>query len=215
MSKSALRDDLKNSTVSKHKLIKEFRRKSVHLFALVIPILYMIVPRRESLLILAVCAFISILFDLLKYYDKGFRRLFVKVAGNMLRRKEFKRFTSSSYILCAALVSILAFDRWVAVIVLIYIIIGDYAAAIFGRRFGKHKTIGSKTLEGSLAFFFAAHAGAIAFKLIAGIDAPWAALFMGSLTAAVIEALPLGIDDNLTVPVLTGALLQLMYIGHF
>ena len=215
MPKNTFLEDLNNSTVSKPVMVKELRRKSVHLFAMIIPILYMIVPRRESLLILAVCAFISILLDLLKYYEKGFRRLFLRVAGNMLRRREFKRFTSSSYILCAALVSIVAFDRWVAVSVLTFIVLGDFAAAIFGRRFGKHKTVGNKTLEGSLAFFIAAYTGAIAFKLITGIDAPWPALFTGALTATVVEALPLGIDDNLTVPILTGVLLQLMYIGHF
>ncbi len=215
MQKTTLREDLKNSSATKAEIIAEVKRKSVHLFALVIPLLYLIVPQYLSMLILAVFAFISILMDLFKYYDKRFRLLYVKIGGKLLRPHEIKRFTASSYILCSALIALVAFDKWVTIIVLTFIILGDIAAAIFGKRFGKHHTIENKTLEGSMAFFIAAYFGGIAFKVFAGIEAPWTALFMGSLTATVLESLPLGIDDNLTVPLLTGVLLQLMYIGHF
>ncbi len=215
MPDKTLIDDLKNSSTTKSCLLAEFRRKSVHLFALVIPIGYVIVPEGPAKLILAACAFIAILIDILKYYDKGFRRIFYKIFGNMLRSKEIKRFTASSYILAAGLICAFAFSKWVMVTSMVFIILGDVAGAIFGRRFGKHKTIGNKTLEGSMAFFLTAYFGAIIFKLIALPVVPWSAIFMGALTAAVLEALPLGIDDNLSVPVLTGLLLQLMYIGHF
>lgn len=215
MQKNTFLEDLKNSTVTKTDLLTELKRKSVHFFALIIPILYMIVPPKQAMLILASFAFLSVLLDLLKYYDRRFRLLYVKVGGKLLRSHEFKRFTSSSYILCAALIAVVAFDKWVAVVVLVNIILGDIAAAIFGKRFGKHYTINNKTLEGSMAFFIAAYFGSIIFKMTAGLIAPWAALFTGALVATVVESLPLGIDDNLTVPLLTGLLLQLMYIGHF
>jgi len=208
-------EDLKTSSTSKTNLLAEFRRKSVHLFALVIPVGYLIVPENPAKLILAVCAFIAVLLDLLKYYDKGFRRIFFRIFGKMLRSKEIRRFTSSSYILAAGLICAFAYSKWVMVISMAFIILGDIAGAIFGKRFGKHKTIGNKTLEGSMAFFLVAYFGAIAFKLIALPQVPWSALFMGALSAAVLESMPLGVDDNLSVPVLTGLLLQLMYVGLF
>jgi len=215
MPDKTLIDDLKSSTISKANLLTEFRRKGVHLFALVIPIGYVVVTHTPAILILAFCAFGALLIDLMKYYSKGFRRFFFKIFGSMLRSKEIRRFTSSSYILGAGLICAFAYSKWIMVTSMVFIIIGDIAAAIFGKRFGKHKTIGNKTLEGSMAFFLFAYFGAITIKMIALPDAPWTALFMGALTAAVIESLPLGIDDNLSVPVLTGLLLQLMYIGHF
>lgn len=208
-------DDLKRSSTTKRSLLAEFRRKSVHLFALVIPIGYIIVPDGLARLILACCAFVAILLDLLKYYDKGFRRLFFKIFGSMLRSKEIRRFTASSYILAAGLICAFAYSKWVMVMSMVFIILGDIAGAIFGKRFGRHKTVGKKTLEGSMAFFIAAYFGAIIFKLVVLHEAAWSAIFMGALTATVLEALPLGIDDNLSVPVLTGLLLQLMYVGHF
>jgi len=215
MPESEFLKDLKNSTTTKTSLLVEFRRKVVHLIALLVPIGYLIVPRKPALLILAGCAFVSILLDLLKYYDKGFRKSFFKVFGKMLRSKEIKRFTGATYILGASLICAFAFDKWIAIIVIIYIITGDIAAAIFGKRFGKHKTIGNKTLEGSIAFFITSYFASIAMRFIALPVAPWSALFMGALTATVIESLPLAIDDNLTVPVLTGLLLQMMYVGNF
>lgn len=210
-----LADDLKISSTTKSSLLAELRRKSVHLFALTIPIGYIIVPESPAKLILAVCAFIAILLDLLKYYDKGFRKFFYSIFGNMLRSKEIKRFTSSSYILAAGLICAFAYSKWVMVISMVFIILGDIAGAIFGKRFGKHKTIGNKTLEGSLAFFIVAFFGTIVVKYSVFTDIQLSALFMGALTATVLEALPLGIDDNLSVPVLTGLLLQLLYVGHF
>ncbi|HHS50489.1 MAG TPA: hypothetical protein ENN07_05175 [candidate division Zixibacteria bacterium] len=213
--KHTLKDDLRNDDITAADLKPEFGRKAVHLFALIIPILYLIVPHRPAMLILASFAFASILMDLLKYYDRRFRLLYLKIGGKMLREHEVKRFTASSYILSAALISFFVFDTWVAIIVITYIILGDTAAAFFGIRFGKHKTINDKTLEGSIAFFLSAYFGAIAFKLFAGLSAPWSAVFTGALVATVVESLPLGIDDNFTVPLLTGVLLQLLFIGHF
>ncbi len=215
MPENKLLDDLKNSSTTKASLLAEFRRKSVHLFAMSIPIGYLIVPKTPALLILALCSFGAILLDLLKYYDKGFRKTFYGIFGKMLRSREIKRFTASTYILGAGLLCAFAYEKWIMITVMIFIILGDLAAAIFGKRFGKHFTIGKKTLEGSIAFFIVAYFGSIIMKLTVLNIAPWPALFMGALTATVIESLPLGIDDNFSVPVLTGLLLQLMYVGHF
>jgi len=218
MPKNTFLKDIKDSPTTKASLLTEFRRKALHLCALVLPLGYMVAPRKLALLVLAVCAFIVIFADLLKYYNKSFRKTFVAFFGSMLRRKEIKRFTAATYIMSAMLICALAFDKWVAVLVLVFIINGDLAAAIFGKRFGKHRTIGKKTLEGSIAFFLISYASGIALKLLAGhyfIAAPWTALFIGAMSATVVESLPLGIDDNLTVPVLTGLALQMMYIGHF
>jgi len=205
----------KNSIGSDVKLLSELRRKSIHFSALAIPIGYYFVPRKEALIILGVCCFLCMLLDLFKYYDKNFRKNFFKIFGKMLRSREIKRFTGSTFILTSSLISILVFERWIALTVITFIIMGDIAGAIFGKRFGKHKTIGNKTLEGSIAFFMAAYSFGIIIRFAFGLESPWSALFMGALSATVIESLPLGIDDNLTVPVLTGVLLQLMYIGHF
>jgi dolichol kinase len=215
MTENNIIQEIKTSPVPATSLWTEFKRKTVHISSLSIPIGLILVPKTPALLILASCAFIATLLDLLKYYDKDFRRGFYKVFRKVLRPKEIRRFTGSTYILASGLICAVAFDKWVAVTAMSFIIFGDIAGAIFGKRFGTHKTFNNKTLEGSLAFFIAAYSSGIIFKLVACLPTPWSALFMGALTATVIEALPLGIDDNFSVPVLTGLLLQMMYIGLF
>lgn len=71
----------------------------------------------------------------------------------------------------------------------------DPAAGTVGRLFGKHP-VGKGTLEGSLAFFVTAVAVLIPFVGVA-MALPVAAF------VAVMEVLPMGLDDNFVIPVAT------------
>ena len=70
---------------------------------------------------------------------------------------------------------------------------GDSAATIFGVR-GRHPLPYNrcKTIEGSIAFFV--------FSLTAFLFVGWMGVALAALTA-VVESLPLPVDDNLTIPV--------------
>jgi phosphoserine phosphatase len=83
--------------------------------------------------------------------------------------------------------------------------VGDSAASIFGALFGK-KTYSfnkGKTLEGSAAGFVFAFLAAVLFV------SPFKAL-IGAAVAMIIEGLPLPLDDNLAIPLLTGTALVLL-----
>ena len=83
--------------------------------------------------------------------------------------------------------------------------LGDSAASIFGRMIGR-KTLffnKGKTIEGSLfGLFFAFLAGAF-------FVSPLKAL-AGAAVALVVETLPLPVNDNLTIPLITGFMLTFM-----
>jgi HAD superfamily phosphoserine phosphatase-like hydrolase len=83
--------------------------------------------------------------------------------------------------------------------------IGDSTASLFGKMFGK-RTLPfnkAKTLEGSLiGFVFAAIAAAFFVNPLMAVS--------GAAVAMLIEGLPLPINDNLVLPLVTGALLTLM-----
>jgi dolichol kinase len=106
---------------------------------------------------------------------------------------------------CAAL-----FPPAVAAAALTIQMLGDAAAAVIGRRFGAHRWPGSaKSVEGSLAFVGAALAGGIAVAAWPGASLAPGALVAGALVGAVAEGLPLGVNDNLRVPLLAGVALLL------
>jgi dolichol kinase/phosphoserine phosphatase len=103
------------------------------------------------------------------------------------------------------LLTLLLFPRPASNAAIVIFAIGDSTASIFGKMFGK-KTLffnKGKTLEGSLIGF------AFAFSAAALFVTPLRAA-SGAAVAMLIESLPLPINDNLAVPLMTGALLTLM-----
>jgi len=91
------------------------------------------------------------------------------------------------------------------------LMVGDGAAAIIGRRFGKHRLSGSdKSWEGSVAFLLTAVLVALPLTLPVLMNSlghtPLSNLQigMGALVSTVLEALPIPLNDNVRVPVLAG-----------
>ena len=93
----------------------------------------------------------------------------------------------------------LLFPKPIAIAAIVYIIIGDTAAAIVGRMWGKHKLIGKKTYEGSLACLVSI---SLVSFLIPNLPTPIA--LAGALAATMAEALSGKLDDNFTVQMVSG-----------
>ncbi|MCD6098121.1 hypothetical protein J7K18_04425 [bacterium] len=187
------------------RIIWEVLRKLVHLGALVIPTLYWFLPWKFSITVLSLVTFGVVLADVSRLIHTPLTRFIYRKVGHMLRRHEYKKFTGASYILTASLLVILVFPKPIAVTVLVYIIVGDTAASIFGKLFGRTKLTRGKSLEGSLAF--------LTFAFLASVPVPYVPTttkFLGAMFATFIEFLPLKLDDNLTVPVLTGLFLKII-----
>lgn len=107
----------------------------------------------------------------------------------------------------AVLLTILTVPKRAALVGIYTLAVADPLAAMVGIRYGRRRIAHNRSLEGSLVFFAAT-------LLIAGLvlgwgsnvstlAIVWAAGAIG-LGAAVCEALPLRIDDNLTVPLFVG-----------
>jgi dolichol kinase len=85
--------------------------------------------------------------------------------------------------------------------------IGDAAAGYLGSKYGKRKLFynHSKTLEGSLAFVLLSFPFAYLFMWFVSGDVYIAPLpvFIAIFGGALMESLPLKIDDNISVPIVT------------
>lgn len=96
---------------------------------------------------------------------------------------------------------------------------GDGAATLVGRRFGRHALPWnpSKTVEGLCAFVAAGGAAGIvlAWWIAPAVAAPPGLLFivaapaLAALAAGLAETVPIALDDNITVPAVSGAVLWL------
>jgi dolichol kinase len=177
---------------------REAGRKAIHLFALVMPIGLWFVPQPYARLILFGFFLLLAAIDIARWTPTRLSRFLRLTLGSVLRPHERRRFSGGTYILAAGALCSVLFPKPVAVAVLICIIVGDTAAVFVGRSIGKIR-IGQKTLEGSVAFFVTSLA---CILWIPGLS--WQVKLLGAAVAAIVEACPIPMDDNLTVPLAAG-----------
>lgn len=187
----------------------EFQRKLIHLFSTFIPIFYwFFFEKKEAIIIISLAFILMVLLDLGKRYFEPVRLLYFKFLGTVLRKdekeKDGKLFTGGTFHITGVLLSVILFEKNIAISAMLVMMVCDSFAALGGKWFGKIK-IGNKTLEGSMLFFITGILMIIYvfpfgtdndnFKLFAVI-----ALFFTTL----FELFPSVLDDNITIPLVYG-----------
>ena len=109
--------------------------------------------------------------------------------------------------LIASLFAIFTRNYEIAYLALLPTTFGDGFATIIGTYFGRHKIVGKKSLEGSLAFFIGS---ALTLYLFIG---SLHVSFIVAFLAMLVELMP--IDDNLAVPVFSSAILYITKFFNF
>ena len=199
---------------------QEVLRKLIHLSSLWMVAAIMLIPQRWL-----TAAFFSVMLVLNLLVERAYSAgvpvvtpLFRFFFGRMIRRPpqagQWVVTGSPPVWAAAALVSIL-FPRPFAASALAAMLIGDTAAALIGRRFGRHKTFNGKSYEGVAAFICAGFpAVLLVLQLCGALVRPlvWGAL-AGVVLAAVAELFEkqLHIDDNFSIPAVVGAVLTLVH----
>jgi len=152
---------------------------------------------------------LMIVLDLLKAYTFIFENLYKKVFSGILREdeKDFKRnlFTGGTYYAVGIFLSVLLFQKEVAVFSILIMIWCDTMAALVGKKYGTRKLIGSKTIVGSVAFIITGFLLVFTLQyLFPGFNF-YKAGFITVLFAAGFEQLSfIRINDNLSIPVFSG-----------
>ena len=197
----------------------EVTRKAVHLIGLAIPIGYVLVPDEwvaRGILIALMVVVVAV--DIWRLRRPRFHRFLLGLGGAIMRPHEKADLLGSTCLLIASTMTVLIFPKGVAVGALCLLIGGDTAAALVGRRFGRIKVFGAKTLEGTLAFIGTGLAlnlavGWILPRLAPGIASlsPMAAV-VGALVGGLVEAVPFPVDDNFAIPILSGVAMVLTEI---
>lgn len=186
----------------------EISRKVLHLSAAAIPLLYVAVDRQTMLGLLAVCVVGAIAIETLRHVSRPFQELFARTVGFMVRATEWGRLSGATYVLVAALLSVWLFPKRVAIAVLLILCVSDSAASLIGLRFGRGRFLG-KSPAGSFAFFVTA----LAILWLVLPEDSLGIILVAAMVATCTEALPalrLGrfdLNDNLTVPLITGTVL--------
>jgi dolichol kinase len=107
----------------------------------------------------------------------------------------------------AILLTIITFPKQIALISIYTLALADPMSAIIGIEYGRRHVVPDKSVEGSLAFF-ATTLLVVLLVLAYGTAAPWwpiiAVSFCIAVLSAILEMLPIRLDDNLTIPLFVG-----------
>lgn len=195
----------------------EVLRKSIHLSSLWMVVSIGIFPGVLNILLFSFLLF-AICF--IEYGNHKKWPLFSETYGRMFNRilreqetQEKFRFSGAPYVIAAALMVTILFSDVVAMTALSVMLVGDTAAALIGRKYGKRKiNQNRKSVEGSLAFWIASFVILVFFGLLYS-QPIWFYLYgILGITAAMFAEIyenRIRIDDNFSIPLVMGLFLML------
>ena len=146
--------------------------------------------------------------DLLRFRVQWLNKQFLRWLSPLLKSDEGRSFTGATYLAIGALFTFLLFGLEVAVPALLFLSLGDPAAALVGRRMPGPRIFGKS--PGGTAAFVAL--GLVTVGVLTGsgsVDYHWG-LLVGALIAGLVELSPDYPDDNLTIPLIAGASMHFM-----
>ena len=180
----------------------EIYRKIVHLLSSTIPLSYLWFFKDKFLMIylLGFLSLISVLIEFFRNKNGYIKYFFNKYFYFMLRKNESKgAITGATWLLFGNIITIYLYPIYIAVPALLFLSIGDSFAAIIGKFYSNIK-LGEKSLTGSLAGILSS----IICVLFVNQILPTKIIILGAIFAMIIELIPNPINDNLTIPIISG-----------
>ena len=141
--------------------------------------------------------------DLLRFRIQWLNQQFLRWLSPLLKSDEGRRLTGATYLMVGALFTFLLFGPEVAVPALLFLSLGDPAAAVVGRRMPGPRIFGKS--PGGTAAFVALGLVTVGALTGSGAVEYHCGLLIGALIAGLVELAPVDLDDNLTIPLIAGA----------
>ncbi|MCT4635129.1 MAG: hypothetical protein N4A31_02630 [Rickettsiales bacterium] len=191
----------------------EILRKIFHLSSLWIPFLYFYLSTKMMLVILLPLTIISIIIEVSRKLSPELNKVINNLIGGIMRDKEEESISGATYLLIASTISVILFNKEVAILALTVLMISDSFAALIGRKYGKVSFLG-KTLEGSLSFFLSGMAVYCFLVIFCDFTLPLNVSTFAIFSATIVElfAKKLRLDDNLAIPLSIGLVFELVSI---
>lgn len=170
--------------------------------------------KRALITLIGVVLSVSFIADVLRLLHKKAGDLLSKEIAKGFRvykEKERKRISSITTFLLGVLLTFLLFKESIAIASLSFLVFGDMMAKIVGINYGKtviFNTESKKTLEGLIGFLSISISSAY-FLWLLNMLPLWIGV-TGAVIASVVEVFPFPIDDNLSVPVVSGAIMSFL-----
>ena len=166
---------------------------------LVFVITLLFTSRFTASLALVFIAAVFITIEVVRLHIPAVNQRFLRWFALILRDREATAITGSSYFLVGCAITAAAFPVYITAPAILFMAVGDPTAALIGIWQGRIRFWG-KSMEGHMACFAAC---LLCGWIMAATqdDLTLAVATVGAITATLVQALPLPVNDNLTMPV--------------
>ncbi len=193
---------------------KELYRKLIHLSSLWIPLLIYLAPEKLSLSVFSIIFFGNCILEYGNFKKwRWARNIFGRIFSKTLRSKESARghfqFSGAVYVMAAAIICTMCFDKIIAVISMTVMLISDTCSALFGKAYGTRQIYPHKSLEGTTAFFVSALLINMLFHKLEPFSYD---SVIACILATLVEVYEdkTKVDDNLAIPLAVGLTLTFL-----
>ncbi|WPU64872.1 diacylglycerol/polyprenol kinase family protein [Peredibacter starrii] len=162
---------------------------------------------------IAVAGFMA---DIIRAKYPPFNKLVIKLMGPLMRRSEKEGMSGLPFYALGVSISLFFYQRDIAIISVMFLVFSDPLSSFFGVLYGKDKILPNKSLQGAVAGFFTCYLITLFYVMntaTLGTHILVFAIVSGVIGAASELVSAFNIDDNLTIPVLSG--LGMTLLNHF
>lgn len=190
--------------------MKHIGRKLYHLFGgLGLLSLYYLLGRRNALVCYGLLFMVVLAVDITRLRVPAFNQFIQTRLSSFIRKNEANKITGTAPYVLGIGLTLLFYRTDIATAAICFLAFGDVAATTVGERYGRTKIVGDKSLEGTLAFAVIAVASGLALT-VAGVRLAPGLIVAGAMVAAGVELVPLRVNDNLVIPVVSGGAMELI-----
>jgi len=145
-----------------------------------------------------------------------FNKIAIKMMGPIMRKNEIDRISGTPFYIGSVLLSVIIFPKLIAILSILYLAIGDPTSSIFGILWGDlgPRFANGKSLIGTAAGMGICSVITFVTMLFNSIPAGPALLISlaGGLAGGGAEMIPLEIDDNFSIPIVSGLALWVTFL---
>jgi dolichol kinase len=159
---------------------------------------------------------LDLLLERMRLRNQSVNQAVMKAMGPFMRSSEVRSMSTVPHYISSTLLAIAIFPKPVAILAILYLACGDPIASLIGILYGHHgprlprgkSLIGTLAGVGTCALVTVIYLKALAFPNTAA----WVLAAVGGLAGGLTELLPFDVDDNFTIPVVSGFILWLAFI---
>ncbi len=186
-----------------------YARSGFHVLAGVIALLVIeYVPWTFVLAIPAALCVVAWTMEIGRRFSDGWNEVMMRLFAHVAHPHERYRVNSSTWFLTALTILAIIGEPVAGALAVMVLGVGDPAAALVGRRWGRTKLVNNRSLEGTATFFVVAAVTCLAVLAIWHADLGWGtrivAAVVASAVGALVELFSRRLDDNFAIPVSVG-----------